>query len=132
MIALVGEEISRLKNSLIDMQSDDSDNIAALSMYALARMGVNVKTNAIYKFDSIYEKQKPEIESFAYYADIFGMYGDIERLRMAVEKGADVLKAVNDKYNIVTNSYRVYDDVNFYKELLLYFPYRLNSVPVPS
>jgi uncharacterized protein YfaS (alpha-2-macroglobulin family) len=121
--------LGNLKNSLIDMQSDDSDNIAALSMYALARMGVNVKTNAIYKFDSIYEKQKPEIESFAYYADIFGMYGDTERRRMAVEKGADVLKAVNDKYNIVTNSYRVYDDVNFYKELLLYFPYRLNSVP---
>lgn len=120
--------MGNLKNTLIELESDDSDNIAALSMYALAKMGVNVKTNAIYRFDSTFEKEKPEIESLAYYADIFGMYGDTDRQKRAVERGADVLKAVNDKYNIVANTYRVYDDVNFYKELLLYFPYRINSV----
>ena len=117
-----------LKDSMIEHETDDSDNIAALSMYVLAKMGVNVKTNAIYKFDETFNKDKREIEAFSYYADIFGMYGDTARQKQALAMGIKTLNEVYEKYNIASNKVRLYDDINYFKSVLLHFPYGINNV----
>ena len=108
------------KNRLMSLQNHSNDNVSALAMYALAKMGVNVKTNAIYRFDALGEAKDYQIEAFAYLADIFTMYGDKTRSIQALKKGMDTLNAVNAKYNNTkTLSTRVLEDVALAKKLLI-------------
>lgn len=117
------------KNRLMSLQNHSNDNVSALAMYALAKMGVNVKTNAIYRFDALGEAKDYQIEAFAYLADIFTMYGDKTRSIQALKKGMDTLNAVNAKYNNTkTLSTRVLEDVALAKKLLNHFPFSINYV----
>ncbi|WP_031578115.1 alpha-2-macroglobulin [Ruminobacter sp. RM87] len=117
-----------IRNKLSDLQTAESHNTAALAMYALARMGVNVKTNAIYRFDSLENSSNYQIEAFAYYADIFGLYGDRNRRTRALEKGISSLNNVVNTYNVTSKNVHVYDSVELYKKLLVHFPYVINNV----
>lgn len=115
------------KTKLMELQNNGNENVASLAMYALARMGVNVKTNAVYRFDALNEKEDQPVESFAHYADIFGLYGDKTRRTAALERGIGLLASINAKYNNTrTLSARVLDDVGLAKKLLGYFPFNIN------
>lgn len=90
------ELLNKVKLNLINNQSySESPNAAALIMYDLTQLGINVKSNAIYNFEQLINSDNTEIEALANYANIFGMYGDSERQKIALDRAKDFLNTLS-------------------------------------
>ena len=120
--------LNKIKERLTSSQNSDSHNTAALSMYVLTLMDVNVKTNLVYRFDHINDQDGIPAESMSYYSQTFGLYGDTQRQKLAVEMGIQILDKVNRMINTNVSNYTVDQYITHINNILKVIPFRTNNV----
>ena len=91
-------------------------------------MDVNVKTNLVYRFDHINDQDGIPAESMSYYSQTFGLYGDTQRQKLAVEMGIQILDKVNRMINTNVSNYTVDQYITHINNILKVIPFRTNNV----
>lgn len=113
---------------LLEAQNSDNHNAAAKSMNVLAKIGVNVKTNLVYRFDRLSEAEVVPAEAFALYAETLGLYGDKNRQAKAFDMGKIALNKLFKKSYQLTKPMDNEAFVKLVAEVMPQIPFDVNSL----
>jgi uncharacterized protein YfaS (alpha-2-macroglobulin family) len=123
--------LAQLRKQVVSNKSSSDPLSAAVSLYALARMGDNVHTEAVYMFDNIAnnmsQNREIAVESMSYFAQIFGMYGDSRRQKDALKLGVYLFEAsqIDAQINFAKTTYS--QIAGKLAVLLKYYPTDVNT-----
>lgn len=121
--------LKKLTNVLKEYKNSNYANVSALAMYTLTQMGVNVKSDAIYKFDEYLSNHTThEIEGMVYYSYIFGMYGDKLRQAEALKLAKNSIKEISRVKKVSYKEVTANNMFNYMKQLWAFMPTAVNTL----
>lgn len=127
------DQLRELRNRIESFKDSERAIKAAMSMYALAAMGVNVHTDAVFYFDRLTTEalkgdKAQAVDTMAWFSDLFALYGDAKRQKEAVKQGLRLLDnaQTDTKLNFRTATFA--QIMNQRAALLNYFPTEANTV----
>ena len=120
-----------LKARVVENKNSSEPMTAAVSLYTLAKTGMNVHTEAVYYYDDIINKMGQNrniaVESMSYFAQLFGLYGDTRRQKEALKYGVYLLKASEEDTRINFTNTTYSQIAAKLQTLLKYYPTDVNT-----
>ncbi len=121
--------LQSMKNSTSDRRGNSNALISSMALYALAKMGTNVHTEAVYIFDKILNANVvAPMESMSYFAQIFGLYGDARRQQEALQYGVELIVDLQQKTQVNPANFTYSQIADKFSIYLQFFPAGVNTL----